>query len=73
MFNRSYSKQNNNYSTDASFAPASCNAFKFNILNKVGTVVIAVSIFVLRLINIIIISNSAVISKSKSSGYLITD
>lgn len=73
MFNCSYFKKNSNSFTDANFAPAHCNAFKFNILNKVGTVVITVSIFVFRLINIIIISNSKIISKSKTNCCLITE
>lgn len=54
MFARSDRKKNSNYSTGANFAAANCNAFKFNILKVIGTVVSAVSIFVFRLINVII-------------------
>lgn len=72
MFARSDKKKNSNYSTGANFAAANCNAFKFNILKVIGTVVSAVSIFVFRLINviiniidIIIINCCKTISKSK--------
>ncbi len=71
MFARSDKKKNSNYSTGANFAAANCNAFKFNILKVIGTVVSAVSIFVFRLINVIIniiniiINCCKTISKSK--------
>lgn len=70
MFTCSSKNKNSSYSTGANFAAENCNAFKFNILKVIGTVVSAVSIFVFRLINVIIsiidiISCIKIISKSK--------
>lgn len=44
-----------NMSTDASFAPASCYAS--SIINIIDTVIIAVSIFIIRLNVLIIVKN----------------